>query len=208
MAKDSLSALLDGECSASELDRMLEEIERSPDLKVSWSRLCLARDSAEGVRVRREQPCICADVMRRLDAQPASATDRVVPLFRPRLQGYWKPLAGLAAAASVAALAVSLSFGDRGAGTLPAPGLVPQAATPVSAPLTQRPRYLQTVSTSPDNARRAAFEEELRAYLIEHSNTLADRGMGGTLSYARFAAHTLGEPVELSATVESPGEKP
>jgi hypothetical protein len=104
---------------------------------------------------------------------------------------------------------VSLSFGNRSDGTLTAPGLVPQQAiTPVSAPLTQRPRYLQTVSTSADNARRAAFEEELRAYLIEHSNTLADRGMGGTLSYARFAAHTLGEPVELSATVESSGDKP
>ncbi|MEW6166544.1 MAG: sigma-E factor negative regulatory protein [Pseudomonadota bacterium] len=201
MAKDSLSALLDGECSASELDRMLEEIERSPDLKASWSRLCLARDSAEGVRVRKDQRCICADVMSRLDVQPASAGARVLPLFRPRLQGYWKPFAALAAAASVAAVAVSLSFGDRSEGILTVPGLAPQPAiTPVSAPLAQRPRYLQTVSTSP--------EEELRAYLIEHSNTLADRGMGGTLSYARFAAHTLSEPAELSAAMESPGERP
>ena len=32
-------------------------------------------------------------------------------------------------------------------------------------------------------------EDDLSNYLIEHSNTAASRGMGGTLSYARFAAH-------------------
>ena len=66
MAKDSLSALLDGECSPGELDRILEEMDRSPELKASWSRLCAARDAVEGVHIRKPAIDLCAGVMARL----------------------------------------------------------------------------------------------------------------------------------------------
>lgn len=210
MAKDSLSALLDGECSPRELDRILDEMERSPELKLAWSRLCLSRDAGEGVRVRKDQPCICAGVMSGLDARPQTVGSKVVPLFRQRIRGYWKPLAGFAAAASVAGVALTLNLGDRSSTVAAGAGMnLPQVSAPVSVPVVQRrPRYLQAVSASADDVQRAAMEDELRSYLIEHSNTLADRGMGATLSYARFAAHSVGEPISETESTDLAGEQP
>ncbi|SFF55174.1 Anti sigma-E protein RseA, N-terminal domain [Fontimonas thermophila] len=211
MTRDSLSALLDGECSPQELDRILEEMERSPELKLAWSRMCLVRDAREGVRVRRTQVCICADVMSRLEARPAPVTEKIVPIGRRRWRGYWKPLAGLAAAASIAGVALTFGLGERASDAVAESGFSPpQAGSAVFAPVSgYRPRYLQTVAAGGSEAlRRAEIADELRAYLIEHSNTLADRGMGATLSYARFAAHSVGEPVAEPLPAELDGGQP
>ena len=35
-----------------------------------------------------------------------------------------------------------------------------------------------------------AHADELRQYLMDHSSAVAGEGLGGTLRYARFAAHT------------------
>ncbi|MEQ1437837.1 sigma-E factor negative regulatory protein [Fontimonas sp. SYSU GA230001] len=210
MAKDSLSALLDGECTASELDRILDELDRSDELKASWTRLCMARDVLEGVRIRRPAADLCTGVMARLDERPASVTGRVTPLVRPRARTYWKPLAGLAAAASVAAIAVSLNLRPAESGGSPSFLGVPQVAGEVSLPPAQRrPRELLSVALDSDaaaQARRGTIPDELRDYLIEHSNTLANRGMGATLSYARFAAHSVSEPAAMPVSAELSGE--
>lgn len=199
MAKDSISALLDGECTPAEIDRILDEMARSPALGAEWSRQCRARDAVEGVRMRKDQPCICAGVMAGLDAQDA-VPSRVVPLAAKkgggRLPGLWKPLAGLAVAASVAVVAVSLNFngGLQDQATLAeaqmAPPAVVEQILPAKAP--RRSPNLISVSTG---------QEELRNYLIEHGNSMADRGMGATLSYARFAAHSIGDQVEAQPAV-------
>jgi negative regulator of sigma E activity len=203
MAKDSLSALIDGECTPAELERILDEMDQSPAMKSAWSRLCLARDAGEGVRVRKDQPCICAGVMAQLGAQEAApAGGKVVPLAAARRAGgvraYWKPLAGLAAAASVAAVMVTLAP-QSATGPAAAPGFAPQIGTPVSVP---------AVPVRPGSQQLVSAEDELRRYLIEHSNTLADRGMGATLSYARFAAHSVGEPGLQAVSFDPVGDQP
>ncbi|TJY63074.1 hypothetical protein E4T66_05020 [Sinimarinibacterium sp. CAU 1509] len=205
MAKDTLSAIFDGECSPAELDRFLDEFEQSPELKQAWSRLCLSRDAVEGVRVGADQRCICSDVMRGIDAAPASFGAKVVPIVRRRLSSYWKPAIGLAAAASFGAIAVSLNFsGHDSLGGGASPGLMPQASSsPVSMPILSRPsRNLLAVSVTPQDLQQMEQEDDLRAYLIEHSSAIADRGMGGALSYARFAAHT-GDQMLQPATLET-----
>ncbi len=203
MAKDSLSALIDGECTPEELERILDEMDQSPDLKSAWSRLCIARDAGEGVRVRKDQPCICAGVMSGLGAQDApAASPKVVPLASarrlPAVRAYWKPLAGLAAAASVAAVMVTLTP-QRDADPTRSGGFAPQIGTPVSVPVV-RPR--------PANQQLVSAGDELREYLIEHSSTLADRGMGATLSYARFTAHSISDaglqPVSFTPSGDQP----
>jgi len=204
MAKDTLSAIFDGECSPAELDRFLDELDQSPELKQAWSRMCLSRDAAEGVRVGAAQPCICDDVMRRIDTEPATFSDKVVPIVRRGLSSYWKPAIGLAAAASFGAIAVSLNFsGHDSLGGTASPGLVPQVSSPVSMPIVSHPaRNLRMVSASPQDLQQMEQDDDLRAYLIEHSSAIADRGMGGALSYARFAAHTgdqMVQPVSLEA---------
>ena len=193
MVKDSLSALLDGECSAKELDQLLDELDRSPELAQQWSRLCLAREATEGTRVGADQPCICASVMSQLDAQPVSHP-KVVDLASrrltrfPKIATYWKPMVGFAAAASMGAAAVLLvqPAADR---TLPGvdangftsgqlAGWVPAGGSNIA---------LQPVASLD---RDDAHAEMLQQYLMDHSNAIAGDGVGGTLRYARFAAHT------------------
>ena len=205
MAKDSISALLDGECSPGELDRILDEMERSPELKTTWSRLCLSRDAHEGIVVRKTQTCICAGVMQGLGMQERRASSKVVPLVAaPRLRAYWKPVAGLAVAASVAAVVVVMNLQQPDA-VAPASGVSMQAGTAGSGSLGDE---MQVAGVSPDEVQRAVLNDELRRYLIEHSNTLADRGMGATLSYARFAAHSVGEAGMQPASFSVPGDQP
>jgi negative regulator of sigma E activity len=188
MPQDSLSALLDGECSSAELDRLLDELDRSPELGAQWSRLCLAREAGIGTRVAKQQPCICADVMGKLDAIPAVANAKVVDLAvhkanrRSRMASIWKPAIGFAAAASVGAAAVmfiqpqnSPAGGGRDLRVIPAGTVASWSQTP----------ELRTVATTDD-----AHSQMLREYLMDHSNAIADEGVGGTLRYARFAAHT------------------
>ncbi|WP_028080742.1 sigma-E factor negative regulatory protein [Solimonas soli] len=195
MSQESLSALLDGECSDQELDALLEALDRSPELMGSWSRLHAAREARAGLRVRRLD--ITAAVMARLDEAPDAPRAKVVELASRRKPLAWRPLAGLAAAASVAAVAVTLGFNF---GTVPAAGNGPveTASAPAAA--------LQPVALSAANdaGGNAQIDDDLRNYMIEHSNTLAERGVGGALSYARFAARTADEayvqPVSMTAS--------
>lgn len=191
MTVEALSALIDGECTPEELDRLLDALERDPELARRFSRGRLAQDAREGVRVLKGQPCICAGVMDAVrreappQRQPAS---RVValPPRRPAAR-VWKPLIGLAAAASMGALAVLLVRPESR--SLPAPaGSSVSLPDPGAGPLlsvSADPALVQAWPRSDDASAR-----QLRSFLIDHSSAMAEEGVGGTLRYARFAAHT------------------
>lgn len=198
MSHENLSALLDGECSPAEVGRLLDELERNPGLKQAYSRLCQAREAAEGTRILKDQPCICGDVMAGIRNEPMdeAASPKVVDLdsrrrWMPRLQ----TLGGMAAAATVAAIAVLVAVpGVRQSGDgLSAGGLMPQVSSPAEIPAgfggTRRSRDLRTVSLTPEEVEQAQQMEELNDLLLEHSSSVADQGVGGTLRYARVAAH-------------------
>ena len=192
MSQEHLSALLDGECSSAELDRLLDAMERDPALMDDWSRMCRAREMSAGTRIKADQTCICASVMSKLDNQPEELRNpKVVELASRRKFFAWKPIAGLAAAASVAAVAllVGLSFTtpsefDSSSQSTPATEAV-SYPTLRSSPA---PRTQAVALRSQPNTQVA--DEDLYNYLIEHNNSMAEQGMGGTLRYARFAAHT------------------
>ena len=198
MSQETLSALLDGECSAEELDRLLDDVERSPELKAQWSRLCLSREAMEDTVVRKDQPCICAGVMAGLDAQPAELANPRVREFRRPAAFNWRPMAALAAAASVATVALLVGM-HGGAQAPPANGGVAAAQSavpltqPVSYPVGTPARYLQAVALRPSGEQQwQDAGDDLDNYLIEHNSSVAGQGvsMGGTLRYARFAAHS------------------
>lgn len=209
MSTEKLSALLDGECSAEELDRLLDEMDRSPGLKRAYSRLCMTREAQEGTQIAKGQACICEGVMARLADEPAPAAvnPRITDLDSRRRWVPSKPLAAWAAAASVAAVAVLVAMpgfkSEQGAGA--SPGFVPEVSAPqfnpVSVPLTSRTRGLRTASFTPEEAEQM---DELNSLMMEHSNSLAEQGMSGTLRYARVAAHSnparfIKEPVRDAA---------
>lgn len=183
MTDETLSALLDGECSPAELDRLLEAMERDPALKARYSRMCLARDSLKGGRARSAHLDFSSRVLAALDPEPAA---RVVPLRRvgalapdPVRGRLWRPLAGLAAAAALAAVAV-LAIRPQPTEAPVAVGADGQAADGVD-------RHWAELDA--DNARR------LNRYLAAHSKSRVQQGVGGTLSYARYAAFAI-EPQE------------
>lgn len=191
MPQDSLSALLDGECSGPELDRLLDELDRSPELTLQWSRLCLAREAREGTQIRADQPCICAEVMGQLDEAPAAADAKVVDLAvhralrRPTLTRVWKPLVGFAAAASMGAAAVYLVQ----PAAAPSKSGVPEFTSGTLAEWNQN-SYGDYTTPRTVASGDEAYAQMLREYLMDHSNAISDEGVGGTLRYARFAAHT------------------
>jgi negative regulator of sigma E activity len=98
MNDESLSALLDGECSPAEVERLLAAMDRDPALRQRFSRLCLARDACMGTRIRAADPGFAARVAAALDAEPEPALPGPV-LTR------WAPAAA-AAVLAVAALLV------------------------------------------------------------------------------------------------------
>ena len=197
MTRETLSAALDGECSREELDRLLSELERSPQLRLEWSRWCLARDALAGAAVRPDQPSICASVMSALEAEE-QPSGKVVALAPRRRTFAWRPLVGLATAASVASVAFYLGYHSP---AIPVAGMVAKAATAATT-LTGAPQLVAADGAAARPAlsrdqRHSGWDslpdedaQQLNNYLIDYSTYRAGSGMSNTLGYARFAAHT------------------
>ena len=154
MNDESLSALLDGECSLPELERLLETLDRDPAARQRFSRLCLARDGYMGTRVR----SLDLGLADRVQAAIAGEPTPVEPTLRR--------FAPVAAAAVVAAVAI-LSWR-------------PEGTAPEGAPV-QAEGAAANPGMVPDE------------YLLAHSQSRAQQGMGGALAHARYAAYA-GQP--------------
>lgn len=176
MTSEALSALLDGECTPSELAGLLEEIERDPGLRVQYSRLCLAREALRGGRAKALHAELAPRIMAALEREPAAS--KVIP-FPPRPAWAWRPVAGLAAAAGLAAVAVLVIW----PGAPPAPTAQLFAAQP-AASVTPEGVDRHWTELDAENARR------LNGYLAAYSQSRARQGLGGTLGHARYAAYT------------------
>jgi hypothetical protein len=191
MSYEMLSKALDGECSSEDLDRLLGDMDRDPELKRAWSRLCIASDTARGSRVTLGQTCICSGVMEAIgrDGIPSS---KVVGLI-PRRRGIpWKPLVGLAAAASIAGVAL-LGFNFSSPSS---PDLAIPSNPGLSASAAGANGYVDASSQDQSqvqpgwNSISSEDARQLDDYLVDHSNYRTVSGMSDTLGYARFAAHT------------------
>jgi negative regulator of sigma E activity len=195
MSSEMLSAALDGELRPDELDGLLAEIERSPQLKQQWSRMSLARDALGGAQVRADRPCIAAAVMAGVGAEAPS--EKVVPLVpKNRVSGRiaWRPVIGFATAASVASIAFVLGY--RSPSVPPVVATAKAPASLVATPAVREMAVVEPVRAVPVAARSTAESQQewdgrsLNTYLMDYSSYRAGAGMADTLGYARFAAHT------------------
>jgi negative regulator of sigma E activity len=206
MSSEMLSAALDGECSAEELDQLLRQMEQSPELKEQWGRLCLARDIVAGAQLRLQEASLCPAVMHAIgDERPSS---KVVPLLPRRPASVWRPLVGLATAAGVAGIAFVLGYRSPvvepvGPAAVAAAQASQRPAALVATSVPVQQAKAVTVAEAAGPARHApnagasgwdSLEEgdarQLNNYLIDYSSYRAGAGMADTLGYARFAAHT------------------
>lgn len=192
MPREALSAAVDNSASAAEWDQLIEAVGREPALKEEWSRIWASRDARDGVALDKAGAGFCAGVMAALEQEAAPsgkvvdiATHRPAKTARPSLN--WRSLVPLSAAAGMAA---AVLFVGRPFDSSPAAQTV--AAAPATTVVADASPTWSAAEREDGAAQPmdAASAEVLNAYLMEHSNTLAERSMGGSISNARFVVHT------------------
>ena len=184
MPKQVLSAAVDAAATEAEWDALMEAVEHDPAIKAEWSRIWEMRDARDGVALAGSSD-FCSGVMAAIaNEKPLPSTvvqmpSRAAPqpLARPaRLARSWRTLVPLSAAAGVVA-AVLVVGGYRG--LAPESGLTPQVAS-ATVPVASTPVALA------DEGRKAILND----YIVEHSNLLTERNMGGTFASARLVVRT------------------
>ena len=188
MSKQLLSSAVDAAATEAEWDALIDAVGNDIGIKAEWSRIWAARDAREGV-VLKASADFCTGVMAAIAAEK-SLPSNVVSLPRKaepavaRSARNWRTLVPLSAAAGVVAAVLVVGgmrqLSSNDVAPLTVSGTAQVATTPVNFTSNENAPVL------PDAAKAAI----LNAYLMEHSNSLAERSMGGTLANARFAART------------------
>ncbi|HEX2492820.1 MAG TPA: sigma-E factor negative regulatory protein, partial [Steroidobacter sp.] len=173
--KEQLSAYLDGELADAELDLLLKRLGRDPEFRGSLTRYALMSESLKGARAVVASNTFAAEVMAALADAPA------VGGGRPRLAPPWarrlRPVAGLAVAASVAAVAVfSIEQSRVGPAVVADNEAASSAAQTVVDP---EPSYIV-----PTTASTGAFVPAARLtnYVVAHSEYSSPLGRRTVLS--------------------------
>ncbi|MDX1252715.1 MAG: sigma-E factor negative regulatory protein [Gammaproteobacteria bacterium] len=161
---EKISAFMDGDLTAHEARQVIEEMKRSPVSRVCWGRYHLIGDALKNNLPSTIQHDLAARISQVIEAEP------VLPItFAPRkkttvISSFFKPLAGLAVAASVAAVAV-VSF-DMGGASSTAQVQTMAAAPPPVLAVNHPPAALVAAPLVVDEAEA---QSRLENYLVNHS---------------------------------------
>ena len=101
--REQVSAFLDGELPSSETELLLKRLARDPELRESFGRYALIGESLRGATRVPLTRGFAGRVNCAIDGEPAALN---APAPRARPAGWWRPFAGAAVAAGVAAVAV------------------------------------------------------------------------------------------------------
>jgi sigma-E factor negative regulatory protein RseA len=162
---EQLSACLDGELPAAELDLLLKRLERNPELREA-----LGRYTAIGEALRNAKPAVVSrsfadKVMAAIDQEPAVARRRV--RMPAALLRSLRPVAGIGVAATVAAVAI---FSVQRAGVTPGPVAANQPVAAATAVVAQSDDDAASYIV-PSNTTQSAFVPATRLtnYVVAHS---------------------------------------
>lgn len=176
MMNEKLSALLDGELEENELEQTVKQIAVEPAMRGTWGRYHLIRDVLRGQLDSLASAALVDTVSVKLQSEPSILAPRRRSVIRIQATRW---LAGMAVAASVAAVAI---VGVRWL----APDLNSDAQ--LIAQSVESADYLrsggirwQAVSTD--------VERDLNMYLVQHSEFTPATGMNGVMSYMRFVGY-------------------
>ncbi|MEM0953993.1 MAG: RseA family anti-sigma factor [Pseudomonadota bacterium] len=220
--RQHLSALMDGEAEASDIDEVLAAID-DESLRSTWRRYHLARDSrsADGL----SSTDLSGSIMAAIAEEPAhavpteeSAVSEPVPQIQPvgRWQQFVRPLASFAVAASVAAVVVlGTQYAGIGTGDV-AP--VDTAGTAVvadsSAPVTLLGGAANLAGYATPAVERVAPQrsaaadynalarERLQRYILSHAEEASLNAPQGMMPYARVATFES-EADEVTGTIQA-----
>lgn len=172
---EKISALVDGEDIAGRAE-VLDHLLKDEALRARWARYHLITDCLRG-HLSHTVSDISATIRHRLRDEPA-----ILAPARKQPLGF-KPLAGLAIAASVAAFALlAVPMGERAGPARPA---AVAASPPVSDPV--RSVTFEAPPVLPAGAGRVASvaDQRMKNYLVNHSEFRSNGGINGIPPYAR-----------------------
>jgi sigma-E factor negative regulatory protein RseA len=181
--REQVSAFLDGELPSSETELLLKRLTRDGELRDSFGRYTLIGEAIRGGSPSLMTRRFAGRVNLAIDGEPIPANG---PPPQTRAPRWWRPFAGAAVAAGVAAVAV-VTFHQRAdaPGLRPGLGVTAQSAAPAPAILAssemvdqaQREAVSYTVPAASSAAMPPA---RLTSYVFAHSkysSGLAQRGV-------------------------------
>jgi len=181
---EQLSALVDDELGRDEQPMLLRQLDADPALRAQLSRYQLISDGLCNHLPPQLDASFHEGIRAALQDEPAIHT--AVKSESSAISHLFKPLAGLAVAASVAVVAVLSLQTVRDEGGVSGSSVVAMAPAPVASD------YLRAEVKNPV-AEMPRAQQDLDAYLVNHNEYAANRGM---LPYVRLVSH------EMTVTVD------
>jgi negative regulator of sigma E activity len=193
--REQVSAFLDGELPSSESELLLKRLMRDADLRAIFGRYALIGETLQGASPAPVSRGFAARVNRAIDGEPATAIPQGMRTAHGR---WWRPVAGAAVAAGVAAVAV-VALQQRAV----APGV--HATLPVivqSAQPAQAKEPLSYFVPAPSTGAAAVMPARLTSYVFAHSNYVSGLGQGNVIS------GLLADPDDLPPAAHGTGDEP
>ena len=174
--REQVSAFLDGELPNSETELLLKRLTRDAELRESFGRYALIGEAMRGTSRGLLTKEFSGRVNRAIDGEPVPANGSVRESRAPR---WWRPFAGAAVAAGVAAVAVVALQQRAIAPTLrqSAPALARNA---IPAPPREPLSY--TVPATSPAAPAAMPQARLANYVLAHSRYSSGLDLRGVLA--------------------------
>lgn len=179
---EQLSALVDDELTDAEQDLLTRQIGRDRELHQRLSRYQLISDAMQSHLPERVDPAFSRRVHEALRDEPAGHGSGIPA---GRLASLFRPVAGLAVAASVAVVAVTALQTSREDTTDPATAV---ATVPADSGFIRAED--SALAVAPESGPRTR-KGQLDLYLVNHNEYAASRGMQGMLPYVRIVGHDM-----------------
>ncbi len=189
---EKISALMDGELDGRDREIAIENIEIDLETRRSWQRYHLIGDTLRNTLPSTVNPDLAAKLNTMLENEPAILAPRSSNRFLKK--EFLKPVAGLAIAASVTAVAVlGLHGSDRKVPGSSATEVAQTSNVPENAPMANSsmakivPSTVRTVKYEPiENTIEA---QRLNQYILNHNQVNARFGIQGVSPNARLVGH-------------------
>jgi sigma-E factor negative regulatory protein RseA len=196
--REQVSAFLDGELPNSESELLLKRLTRDADLRASFGRYALIGETLRGASRSPVSRGFAVRVNRAIDGEPGTAIPQAMRTARGR---WWKPVAGAAVAASVAAVAVVALQERAVAPTVhAAPPVIAQNARPAQAK--EALSYYIPPPAASNGASAVMPATRLTSYVFAHSNYVSGLGQGNVMS------GLLSDPDDLPPAAHGTGDDP
>ena len=177
---EQLSVLVDGEFEEWELEFAVRRLAGDPVLKTRWEAYHLISDALRNNLPDAVDPRFAGRVSALLAAETA-----LPPSTKPAVPSWYKPVAGLAVAASVGVLAVAL-WSLRADELHPAGGSSLAANTPNFSPSPIVSPLPLADNPAPESRYR------LNSYLANHNEYASMNSVNGVLPYVRMVGYDSG----------------